>query len=388
MNPILFIAVSVAIAALIGGLTNYLAIRMLFHPRRPVRIAGYRLPFTPGLIPKRKDEIARSLGKVVADYLVTSEGISALLRREAFLQSAEEKLKAALRRLAEREETVEQFCLRFWSEEQWDAVKGTLARELGEVAERTVDWLWLEKGWAEKRIGELLPNRTEQAREALIERVVEIIVEAVQRELASQNGERLLRAMTGRILEQAGGFFGALAGMFMDGDKVAGKVREAIREALHAGPVRNALRQFIAGQLHHIEQLKLKEAIVWLAGEEGKEHPGSWLVSRLNPEAQLARILQMKWADVLGGRLPWIEERLPHWVRLAMKVVEQRVDRMVQALELPALVEAQVANFPVDRLERIILDISGREFRAITWLGALLGGMIGLVQALILQWVG
>ena len=42
----------------------------------------------------------------------------------------------------------------------------------------------------------------------------------------------------------------------------------------------------------------------------------------------------------------------------------------------------------MDKVERVILSITGSEFRAITWLGALLGGMIGIIQALMLVWAG
>ncbi|MNO04618.1 hypothetical protein D3C81_2257180 [compost metagenome] len=59
----------------------------------------------------------------------------------------------------------------------------------------------------------------------------------------------------------------------------------------------------------------------------------------------------------------------------------------MQAISLPELVKEQVEKFPVERLEEIILNISGSEFRAITWLGALLGGFIGLLQSLfMLMW--
>ena len=40
------------IGAIIGLVTNYLAVRMLFHPYKPFKIFGVRLPFTPGIIPK------------------------------------------------------------------------------------------------------------------------------------------------------------------------------------------------------------------------------------------------------------------------------------------------------------------------------------------------
>ena len=34
-----------------------------------------RIPFTPGLIPKRRDEIANKIGQVIEDHLITEEMI-------------------------------------------------------------------------------------------------------------------------------------------------------------------------------------------------------------------------------------------------------------------------------------------------------------------------
>src|SRR5690606_41684826 len=68
-----------------------------------------------------------------------------------------------------------------------------------------------------------------------------------------------------------------------------------------------------------------------------------------------------------------LHDALPIWVI-------GQVEQVVQALELPKLVEREVSRFPIERIEQIVLGVSGKEFRAITWLGALLGGMIGLLQ--------
>jgi hypothetical protein len=170
---------------------------------------------------------------------------------------------------------------------------------------------------------------------------------------------------------------------------MAAKVRLMIGEALASAPVQSALGRFVDGLLRKIEQLRLKEAAALLIGDEADAGPGQWVASRLSAQLKLKakQWLGMKPGELLDERLPWIEERIPALTRLAVRVLERRIDRVLEAVELPALVEEQVKDFPVDRLERIILDISGREFRAITWLGALLGGMIGLVQALILQWI-
>ncbi|MCY1692085.1 DUF445 family protein [Exiguobacterium sp. SL14] len=51
----------IVIGALIGAITNHLAIRMLFRPLEPKYIGKFRVPFTPGLIPKRRDELAKEI---------------------------------------------------------------------------------------------------------------------------------------------------------------------------------------------------------------------------------------------------------------------------------------------------------------------------------------
>ncbi|QCX34539.1 DUF445 family protein [Caloramator sp. E03] len=61
------------VGALIGYITNYLAIKMLFRPYNEVRVFGLQIPFTPGLIPKEKKRIAKSIGKTVGSHLLTSD---------------------------------------------------------------------------------------------------------------------------------------------------------------------------------------------------------------------------------------------------------------------------------------------------------------------------
>ncbi|MDN5352192.1 MAG: hypothetical protein PWQ12_1112 [Clostridiales bacterium] len=68
------IALMAIIGALIGWLTNVIAIKLLFRPIEP-----FRLPLLPfelqGLIPKRKSEIARSIGEVVEEELLSMEDV-------------------------------------------------------------------------------------------------------------------------------------------------------------------------------------------------------------------------------------------------------------------------------------------------------------------------
>jgi uncharacterized membrane protein YheB (UPF0754 family) len=60
------------VGALIGWLTNYLAIKMLFRPRQPRFIFGLLLQ---GVIPRRQRDLALKIGEVVEEELLKSEDI-------------------------------------------------------------------------------------------------------------------------------------------------------------------------------------------------------------------------------------------------------------------------------------------------------------------------
>ena len=63
------------IGAIIGYCTNYIAVKMLFYPRNEVKVCGHKVPFTPGAIPKGKPRLAKTVGHVVANTLLTEEDI-------------------------------------------------------------------------------------------------------------------------------------------------------------------------------------------------------------------------------------------------------------------------------------------------------------------------
>lgn len=75
MQAFLVILFMVVVGAVIGGVTNVIAIRMLFHPFKPYYIFKMRIPFTPGLIPKRREEIATKIGQVIEEHLITESVI-------------------------------------------------------------------------------------------------------------------------------------------------------------------------------------------------------------------------------------------------------------------------------------------------------------------------
>jgi uncharacterized membrane protein YheB (UPF0754 family) len=63
------------LGCLVGYITNSLAVKMLFRPYRTIRIWKFRIPFTPGMIPKRQKELSAAMGKMVQGHLLTTEAI-------------------------------------------------------------------------------------------------------------------------------------------------------------------------------------------------------------------------------------------------------------------------------------------------------------------------
>lgn len=80
------ILITSIVGAIIGYITNWLAIKMLFFPRAEKRIFGMKVPFTPGLIPKEQRRIANSIGDAVGNHLLTSETMLEALEKNGVSQ--------------------------------------------------------------------------------------------------------------------------------------------------------------------------------------------------------------------------------------------------------------------------------------------------------------
>jgi uncharacterized membrane protein YheB (UPF0754 family) len=62
------------ISAFIGWITNWIAIKMLFHPQKPKKILGVTFQ---GIFPKRQQQFAAKLGKLVSSELISFKEIEA-----------------------------------------------------------------------------------------------------------------------------------------------------------------------------------------------------------------------------------------------------------------------------------------------------------------------
>ena len=92
----LYLFVTPIIGAIIGYSTNWIAIRMLFRPHRPVYIFGRRVPFTPGVIPEEQPRLAKKVAEAVGQHILTPEVLARELASSPLMKSGMAEIIAAL----------------------------------------------------------------------------------------------------------------------------------------------------------------------------------------------------------------------------------------------------------------------------------------------------
>lgn len=126
MSYILFLIP--VISAFIGWFTNWIAIKMLFHPKEPKKILGITIQ---GIFPKRQQQFAEKLGKLVGEELLSFADIQQKLVHPDNIQKlmpvVEEHIDQFLRKkLAEEMPVISMFI----GENTIQQLKGIFMKEL------------------------------------------------------------------------------------------------------------------------------------------------------------------------------------------------------------------------------------------------------------------
>jgi uncharacterized membrane protein YheB (UPF0754 family) len=77
------------VGLVVGAVTNYLAVQMLFYPRQPRRLLFLKLQ---GLFPKRQDEIAEELAHIAAEDFVVAQEVFTLLSERMLPEEADKSV--------------------------------------------------------------------------------------------------------------------------------------------------------------------------------------------------------------------------------------------------------------------------------------------------------
>jgi uncharacterized membrane protein YheB (UPF0754 family) len=80
------------VGAVIGGVTNDVAIRMLFRPYVAWRVGGLRVPLTPGLIPRERAQIAYAIAETFTRHVLDGDQVADLLLTDRVRATLKDKV--------------------------------------------------------------------------------------------------------------------------------------------------------------------------------------------------------------------------------------------------------------------------------------------------------
>lgn len=98
------VLLTIGLGALAGGVTNQIAIWMLFHPYEPPKLFGrWRIGFLQGAIPKNQPRLASAIGRTVGNRLLTAEDLTGTFAEKEFRDAFDERLAHVIDEILNRE---------------------------------------------------------------------------------------------------------------------------------------------------------------------------------------------------------------------------------------------------------------------------------------------
>ncbi|MEC1274315.1 DUF445 domain-containing protein [Bacillus subtilis] len=362
----------IVIGAAIGAVTNHLAIQMLFRPYKAYYLFGKRVPFTPGLIPRRRDELAKQMGLMVVNHLLTPEGIKKRLVSDAAKTQALRVGEQLIQKLSLSEVTV----------------KEALGKAGMKRPEKAADaWIssWTDdklnelfRQYGDQSLKELVPIEVQEKLEEKIPMISGYILSRSVSYFESDEGKIRLGNMIDDFLKERG-MLGSMVQMFLGNSSLADRVLPELLKFL-----RNEETNKLLSDLLKNEWGKLRE---YTFNEADEKWNAKALIFSLKRRVLQAFSTAPFFDNTIGTLTVRYEseltqQMLPALLDKLLEGISSNLESVLKRLRLEEIVKEQVDQFPVERLEEMVLSISKKEFKMITYLGGLLGGIIGAIQAL------
>lgn len=377
MEILYVISVMVLVGALIGGVTNSLAIRMLFRPYKPIYFFGKRVPFTPGLIPKRRGELADQLGKLVMEHLLTADSMKRKLENSQFYEKMEEWVKVELQNYLESGITVQEFLARFGIENADEKLKGNLERVVESKYEEIMTRL------RSKPLQQVLPASIIHSVQSNIPYAAEYVLLKGVHYFESPEGKRQLNKMIQDFIATRGKL-GSVVQMFMGNYNIVDKVQPEVVKFLKHDGTKDVLMKVLYGEWEKIKGMEIRDVEEKLT----KETILSTIHKALDRTLNIQGWMEKSMLDAIGPIHPWMMEKLvPSILLTGSHLVLEKLEELLAKLQLEDVVRDQVESFSLEQLEEMVLSVSKKELKMITYLGALLGGLIGLFQGIFVLFV-
>ena len=293
-----------AVGAVIGYITNDIAIRMLFRPHQAKYIMGIHVPFTPGIIPKEKARIAGAIGKAVSENLMNREVLEKSLLSDDMLEKIGNAIDEFVSTQSNNDETIEQFALHYLSSEDINAMRNDV---MGGIVKLVT---------AKLQNSDLGCSIAHMAIEHVMEKTRNSVV----------------------------GLFGA--------------------------------DRFVAGLAQPIEKLLAKHI-----NEILQNNSQQMIQDLVNNETD--ELMGMTMSQLTTGRDEQVTQIKRGVLNAYRTIITEHLPRILQDIDISAIIEQRINEMDMNEAEAIIMDVMKKELRAIVWLGALLGSIMGTINALI-----
>lgn len=291
------------IGAIIGYITNDIAIRMLFRPRTAKYVFGRKVPFTPGLIPKEKSRIAYSIGDAISKNLMNRDVLEKTLLADDMINKIKNGINDFVNTQKSNNESIEQFIGHYLSAEDVKSMSENVSSDL-----------------------------SAQIHTALS---------------SAQLGTKIANIVVVHVLDKVKS---GMLGMFGADQFIA----------MIALPVENLLAKNINEMLSNHSQ----------------EMVGSLI------DDQIKNFMNVPMKNLFIGRENQIEKAEQTIISLYKSLVTEQLPRILDTINISKIVESRINEMDVKESEKLILEVMNKELKAIVWLGALLGFVMGCINLL------
>lgn len=392
------------LGAIIGYFTNDLAIKMLFRPYRAIYFAGRRLPFTPGLIPRNQERLAKRVSDTIMGSLLTPEELQNLTRRLLQPERVQAGIFWLLRLALEQiRQDQEQKTAKIISGMLRDLLGGSLPRLLKVLARR--------EGFLEAQINQIFDQvlldyqLSEEQATKLADWLLQVVLppDALRQLIVDFLTDRTIQIIDEGFREKTSGTYWVVANLF-------GLRNSLTRLRTFCLDEKEASNERIA---ELIQSLKVRDRLkAWLKNLSLQNLPVSTVRQlRKTIREAIRSYLQTRGTDLLQGfsdSINWenvsvlLLNRLRNSAAMSTSlefvskelalILERYLERELETIVAQALPILAIDQVIVDRikstssaeLQAATEGIVKNELQAIVNLGGLLGFIVGLLQTILL----
>lgn len=303
------------VGGVIGYITNALAIKMLFRPYEAKYIFGWKIPFTPGIIPKEKGRIATSIGAAISENLMSKDVLEKNLLSDGMIGKIRGGIEEFFDVQKRNHETLRVFLRHFLSEEEVDAAIENIRTELTlQVASRITS-------------------------SDLGTPIADAVVEHIASKLSVEGLDIPIPGLSNLL-----------------GASIWRRLADALK---------TPLKSFLAKNIDK------------MLSDRGPEIVEGLLTTEIR-NLQSARM-----CDLLRGHDEQIRHLCDTVVSLYRRLISEQLPKILSTINIPRIIEERINEMDMRETERLIFQVMDKELRAIIWLGALLGLLMGSFNAFI-----